>query len=166
MHRDVKPSKLTVAGDGTVKLLDLGLAKAQDDPQNNSLTVAHESVLGTVITLAEQRLDSHAVDPRADIYPASAARCIFCSPADHRSDTGSWAKRPLMHQTQFPPGIELTGPDAPDRLLAVCRRMISKSPVDRYQSAAGGEKAPVLAHRHPRIRFHQNPPAARKSPGE
>src|SRR5204862_3055911 len=68
VHRDIKPSNLLIDRDGTLKILDMVLArieKADDTPQ---LTTDGQ-VLGTVDFMApEQAIDTHGVDARADIY--------------------------------------------------------------------------------------------------
>ena len=63
VHRDIKPANCLVDRHGTVKLLDLGLAKLTEDDQA-SLTMANEeNVLGTADYLApEQALNSHEAD--------------------------------------------------------------------------------------------------------
>ncbi|MGH7136286.1 MAG: protein kinase domain-containing protein, partial [Pirellulales bacterium] len=65
IHRDIKPANLLVDRQGTVKVLDLGLARFADDNQA-SLTIIHdENVLGTADYLApEQAINSHRVDTR------------------------------------------------------------------------------------------------------
>ncbi len=72
IHRDIKPGNILIDTNGTVKLLDLGLAVFQEDQDDNktSLTVAYdENVLGTADYLSpEQAIDSHNVDIRTDIY--------------------------------------------------------------------------------------------------
>src|SRR5206468_2365474 len=69
VHRDIKPSNLLVDGSGTVKILDLGLARFFHDTTDD-LTRRHEQgPMGTTDYMApEQAAESHAVDTRADIY--------------------------------------------------------------------------------------------------
>ena len=67
VHRDIKPENIMIQPDGTVKLVDLGIAKA--DGLRDSLCTEAESVFGTPAYVApEQALDASAVDVRADIY--------------------------------------------------------------------------------------------------
>ena len=67
VHRDIKPENIMIQPDGTVKLVDLGIAKA--DGLRDSLCTEAESVFGTPAYVApEQALDASSVDVRADIY--------------------------------------------------------------------------------------------------
>jgi serine/threonine-protein kinase len=135
VHRDIKPGNLLVDGNGTVKILDLGLARFFNDDED-SLTVAHdEKVLGTADYLApEQALDSHTVDARADLY--SLGCTMYYLLTGHPPFTsGTLAQRLMAHQTKEPPGIETERHDVPHDLLAIIRRMMAKSVDDRYQTA-------------------------------
>lgn len=71
VHRDVKPSNILLDARGRPKVSDFGLALPLTDPQSLSLTGG--DVCGTLDYMApEQRVDSHRVDARADIYGLGA----------------------------------------------------------------------------------------------
>ncbi len=137
VHRDIKPGNLLIDSAGTVKILDLGLARFFEDQESESLTIAHEEkVLGTADYIApEQALDSHKVDLRADIY--SLGCTIYFLLTGHPPFTeGTLTQRLMCHQTKEPPPIENDRPDAPQSLMAMIRKMMAKNPDERYQTAA------------------------------
>ena len=74
VHRDLKPSNIKIAPDGTVKVLDFGLAKLVDvapQPANLSPTVATTQagiILGTPAYMAPEQARGREVDRRADIW--------------------------------------------------------------------------------------------------
>lgn len=142
IHRDIKPSNLLVDREGTVKILDMGLAKLTKD--SRSLTVEHnEQVLGTTDYLApEQAIDSSRVDYRADIYSLGCS-LYFLLTGHPPFPTGSLAQRLMKHQVEEPAPITNDRPDVPLAIVDICNRMMSKKPEDRYQSA--GEVSEHLA---------------------
>ncbi|HEV3338976.1 MAG TPA: protein kinase [Pirellulales bacterium] len=135
VHRDVKPANLLIDAKQVVKLLDMGLARTSDEI-DASLTKDHdERMLGTVDYLApEQALDSHLVDPRADIYSLGCT-LYFALTGHPPFPDGTLAQRVLRHQTKEPQEIAVARPDVPASLVAICRRMTAKSPSARYQNA-------------------------------
>lgn len=136
VHRDVKPGNLLVDKAGTVKVLDLGLARFFNEGNEASLTLSNdERVLGTADYLApEQALDSHGVDHRADIY--SLGCTLYFLLTGHPPFTeGTLAQRLMCHQTRRPPAITIDRPDAPPSLVAIVERMMAKRADDRYPTA-------------------------------
>ena len=141
IHRDIKPANLLVDPRGTVKLLDLGLARFVDE-KTPSLTIAHdENVLGTADYLApEQAVDSHGVDYRADIY--SLGCTLYFVLTGHPPFPGKdVAWRIYMRQHKAPRSIYEDRPDAPQALVELCGRMMAKTPEARFQSAKGGQRS-------------------------
>ena len=78
IHRDLKPANIKLTSDGTVKLLDFGLAKAVEEPgpQGNpsvspTLTMQHTRagvILGTAAYMSPEQASGKPVDRRADIW--------------------------------------------------------------------------------------------------
>lgn len=142
VHRDIKPGNLLLDPNGTIKILDMGLARFFDDRDENPLTVAHdEKVLGTADYLApEQALDSHSVDTRADIYSLGCTLYFFLT--GHPPFTeGTLTQRLMWHQTKpFPPLTE-SRLDCPKSLITLLNKMVEKKPEDRFPSAAAVAEA-------------------------
>lgn len=136
IHRDVKPSNLLVDQNGTVKLLDMGLARFADEGAVASLTIEHdERMLGTVDYLSpEQAVDSHTADCRTDIY--SLGGTLYFALTGHPPfPKGTLAQRVVMHQNKQPEAITVARPDCPQELIDICAKMMAKSPAKRFQTA-------------------------------
>jgi serine/threonine protein kinase/Leucine-rich repeat (LRR) protein len=141
VHRDVKPSNLLLTADGqTVKVLDLGLARLvvrPGDPQASSTLVTDQgAVVGTPDFIApEQILDSHTADIRADLY--SLGCTLYYLLIGQVPFPGGTAGGKIGHHLlREPPAVERLRPDVPAWLAALLRRLMAKSPDDRYQSPA------------------------------
>jgi serine/threonine-protein kinase len=63
VHRDLKPGNVMLLPDGTVKILDFGLAKARDEGLS-----ASSARLGTVAYIAPEQIRAEAVDARTDLW--------------------------------------------------------------------------------------------------
>ncbi len=144
VHRDIKPGNLLVDTSGTLKILDMGLARFFDDRDENPLTVAHdEKVLGTADYLApEQALDSHTVDQRADIYSLGCSLYFMLTGHPPFTD-GTLAQRLMWHQVKEFPPLTDSRLDCPASLMTLLNRMVAKKPEDRFQTA--GETAEACA---------------------
>jgi serine/threonine protein kinase len=136
IHRDIKPANLLVDRSGTVKLLDLGLARFFEDDADD-LTRRHEgkgSVLGTADYIApEQALDSHTVDHRADVYSLGATFYFLLTGRAPFPD-GSVAQKLISHQMREPKPIGELRPDVPAGVARLVGRMMAKGPEDRPRS--------------------------------
>ena len=125
VHRDIKPENIMIQPDGTVKLVDLGIAKA--DGLRDSLCTEAESVFGTPAYVApEQAIDASAVDVRADIY--SLGVVLFEMIAGRVPYEGPNAPQILVQTLSSDPfpDIRDMNPDVPPALAIVIRRMCVK----------------------------------------
>ncbi|MGD9858106.1 MAG: serine/threonine-protein kinase, partial [Planctomycetaceae bacterium] len=137
VHRDVKPSNLLLDESGTIKLLDLGLARIfEDASEQPSLTIEHQqTVLGTADYLSpEQAVDSHGVDYRSDLY--SLGCTLYFLLTGHPPFTeGSLTQRLLAHQNKAPAPVTASRPGVPATLASLIERMMAKRPDARFQTA-------------------------------
>ena len=133
IHRDIKPSNLLLDRDGTIKLLDMGLAKFFDD-KADELTRDHQpgAILGTADYLSpEQAVDSHNVDIRSDIY--SLGLTFYFILTGRTPFEGSSVQQKLIsHQWREPEPIRKFRPDVPEPLVAVVERMMAKELDKRF----------------------------------
>ena len=134
VHRDIKPGNLMVDRTGTVKILDLGLARFQEE--NNQSQILTQGILGTPDYLApEQARDSHAVDIRADIY--SLGCTLFYLIAGRPPFEGTTAQKIAFHQSKDPPPLlGMLRPDIPEELEQIVQKMMAKDPADRFRTPA------------------------------
>ena len=149
VHRDVKPANLLFDQEGTVKVLDLGLALFKDDA--HSLTIANDDrVIGTTDFLApEQAIDSHNVDKRVDVYGLGCT-LYFCLTGEVPFPNGSAAERILAHQIKPIPNIRDKRPDCPQSLDTICQAMTPKKNRRAFARHGPGCQIPEwLCPRHP-----------------
>jgi serine/threonine protein kinase len=137
VHRDVKPANLLIDATGTVKILDLGLARFAPDGQESLTKQFDEStVMGTADYLSpEQALNLHDVDSRADIYSLGATLYALLAgePPFH---TGTVTQKLLWHQMRDPRPLRQYRADVPDEVAEVVAHMMAKAVGERYQTVA------------------------------
>ena len=161
VHRDIKPDNIMFAENGTVKLADLGIAKAVD-PQDTTLTL-EQSVFGTPAYMSpEQARDSHMVDCRADIY--SLGIVFYEMLAGRRPYSGSSTIELLSQiiDNKEVPDIRAVNSSVGDPLAELIRSMMAKDPAERPQTPA--ELLQRL--RSPEIQSQKQFPIAASLPGE
>jgi len=147
VHRDIKPDNLMYAGDGTIKIADLGLAKRRmpiGDPTNvrasiiaDQLTMRSDSqtMAGTPVYMApEIAVEPQSADTRADIYSLGISAYHMLTgvlPFEGKTPLETIMKH-VGEKAQPPKELNA---DIPDYLNSVIMKMIEKRPEDRYQSA-------------------------------
>jgi tRNA A-37 threonylcarbamoyl transferase component Bud32 len=139
VHRDVKPSNLMITRDGTVKLLDLGIAGRRDEGDGNA--AAAQVPLGTADYMAPEQWTHFAdVDARADVY--SLGSTLFKLLTAHVPHEGK-AEGPPTGKSENGATEDTAAPSAtrhrPEVRRALGRfiqRMLARRPENRIATAA------------------------------
>jgi serine/threonine protein kinase len=146
VHRDIKPANLLLSTRGLVKVLDLGLARLHQSLAESRWgggTTLQGTIIGTPDYMAPEQVDNpHQVDIRADIYSLG---CTLYYLLNGRVPFGGSTifEKLLKIQQAEPTPLEELRADLPPELGLVLRRMMAKSPEERYQTPA--ELAAALA---------------------
>lgn len=131
VHRDVKPGNIMVASDGTVKVLDLGLATIRSDPAHRPSRRGR--LVGTIQYIAPEQLeDPDGADLRADIYALGAT--FFFLLAGRSPYEGDMMEQLRQHRDGPLPDLFSVRKDVDLRLDHVFQRMMAKRRQDRYSS--------------------------------
>ncbi len=134
IHRDIKPQNIFLCNDGTVKLLDFGLARAAGSNRFTQSSMA----IGTAVYLAPEQLQGHEPTPRSDLYSLGVVlyQCL----------TGELP----MGRFALPTEVDKSLPEAMDELVD---NLLKPQPELRPDTAAqvAGEMASITREvEHPR----------------
>jgi Tol biopolymer transport system component len=142
VHRDLKPANVVVSPDGTVKVLDFGLAKALESDANaselsHSPTVLASSptlqgvILGTAAYMSPEQARGKAVDRRADIWAFGVvlfemltARSLF---------SGETVSDTLASVIKSEPDWNALPDDTPRVIVRLIERCLDKNPRTRLR---------------------------------
>lgn len=130
VHRDIKPSNVKVSADGSVKVVDFGIAKTEEV---STVTFAG-AFLGTVHYLAPEQALGQS-DIRSDIYSLGVVAFQMLTGQVPFQGDGPWAVV-KMHLEAVPPRLTQVEPNVPVALEAIVERCLRKEPADRFQSPA------------------------------
>jgi len=147
VHRDLKPANVNITPDGSIKVLDFGLAKAlapdpisgenivDDLSMSPTMTQAMTGMgvlLGTAGYMSPEQARGRPVDRRADIW---AFGCILYEMlTGRRLFTGETATDVIGAVVHQEPDLEALSPQVPSRIRRLLERCLHKDPSRRLQS--------------------------------
>lgn len=168
VHRDIKPANIIISTDGTLKIMDFGLAMGRDAKH----ITAHGSIIGTPAYLSPEQARGHALDHRTDLYSLgvllyelSTGRLPF--------DTNDISALLLQKVSGSPAPPQSLEPGIPDWLNNAIMRALERDPDKRFQTAAEfaqalGQHLPPGAtletpeHHAPALQAEPAPPAKKE----
>jgi eukaryotic-like serine/threonine-protein kinase len=134
VHRDIKPANLLLDRQGTVKILDMGLARLESAGAEQDRLTGTGQIMGTIAYMApEQAMDTKHADARADIYSLGITLWyLLTGRAVYGGETA--VEKLMAHQTQPIPSRQQACPQVSPELQAVFAKMLAKTPATRYQT--------------------------------
>lgn len=130
LHRDIKPENIFVCDDGTVKLMDFGLARILDAGTTSQSSV----VVGTAAYMAPEQLKGEKQDGRTDLYALGVVLYEYLTGKQPFAADNPGAIM-MKHLTEMPPDITTQVKDVSPEINGIIMRLLAKEPKDRYNSA-------------------------------
>jgi hypothetical protein len=132
IHRDIKPSNIRILEDGTVKIMDFGIAKSMVSPSTLTQTGI---TLGTASYLAPEQIRGEDLDPRTDIFSLGVlAYEIVTGQKPFTGDHISTVLYKIMNEMPAPPSS--LDPALPRGLDATILKALEKDRTRRFSSCA------------------------------
>ena len=131
IHRDIKPANMMLTPDGTVKLMDFGIARTENEP---TLLTAPGSTLGSMNYMSPEQVKGERTDERSDLYSLGISLYeMVTGERPFHGDSSFSLMAAHINQAPTPP-VELQ-PEMPAGLNQIILTSIAKSPAERFQSA-------------------------------
>jgi serine/threonine protein kinase len=142
VHRDIKPGNVMVLRDGTIKLMDFGIARMEFDEQQLTITGA---LVGSPAHMAPEVINGQRGDAASDQFSLGT---VFYELLTGVSPFGGGSPAAIFRavdRCEFEP-VGRRAPAVDPRLAAVVERMLARAPEDRFPSieAIGRALAPLV----------------------
>ena len=147
IHRDLKPPNVKLKEDGTIKVLDYGLAKAlegevsggADSELSQSPTLAREGtqlgvILGTAAYMSPEQAKGKKVDRRTDLWAFGAV--VYEMLTGKRAFAGEDVSDTLAAVLRAEPDWDALPSETPWRIRDLLRRCLRKNPAERLRDAS------------------------------
>jgi len=141
VHRDLKPANVKIRPDGTVKVLDFGLAKAWEDDTGADLSLSptltkHATaagvILGTAAYMSPEQAAGIAADSRSDVWAFGVV--LWEMLTGHKLFDGETVSHVLASVLKDQPDLQELPGTLPPRLVELVERCLRKKPKQRLQS--------------------------------
>ena len=128
VHRDIKPGNIMLGKDGTVKVVDFGIARVLETSHTQT-----GMLIGTFAYMSPEQYHGEHADERSDIWSFGVLLYeLLTYQRPFAGATPASLMNVICNQDPAPLGKHI--PDCPKGLEAVMEKMLRKSPAERYQS--------------------------------
>ena len=129
IHRDIKPSNVRVASDGSVKIMDFGIARLQSADATGS-----GAIIGTPTYMAPEQITNGAITPATDIF---AVGCLLYELLAYHKPFEGETVHGVLYQvlTTDPKPLRTMAVSIPAALERVVAKALNKVPEERYETA-------------------------------
>jgi serine/threonine-protein kinase len=124
-HRDIKPGNIFVQDDGSLKILDFGVARLAD-----SNMTASGFIVGTPDFMSPEQARGQEIDRRSDVFSTGA---VFYYMLSGRKPFAAADLPAVLHKVEAEDPAPLSDREAPSGLWRVISRALAKSVTRRYQ---------------------------------
>ena len=134
VHRDIKPANLMITAEGTLKILDFGLARVTAELTSTGLT-RHGALMGTPFYMSPEQIDGTPVDHRSDIF---AVGLVLYELLTYRKAFPGDSSHVVLHDIihKQPTAIRNLLPTIDPELEAIVHKGVEKDRNKRYQNLA------------------------------
>ena len=148
IHRDIKPANLFMTRDGTLKVLDFGIARARDAAAQNAVQTGTGVLLGTPAFMPPEQAMAKAslIDARTDVWAVGAT--FFTLVSGHLVHEGNSAAQLMIQAaTAHARPVGMVAPGMPPSIAQVIDRALAYEQGMRWPTAAAMRDALVQAAR-------------------
>lgn len=131
IHRDIKPGNIRILEDGSVKIMDFGIAKSKSSASKLTQT---GTTVGTSSYLAPEQIKGEELDPRTDIFALGVVMYeLFTGRKPFTGENITAVIYKILNEHPIPP-MQLN-PSIPPEMDAIILKALSKKQEDRFSSA-------------------------------
>lgn len=148
IHRDVKPQNIMLLADGSIKMMDFGIARFS---RAQSQTVSDKAI-GSVHYISPEQAKGDKTDARTDIYSVGVMLYEMLSGRLPFDGDGAVSIAIMQISDKAKP-LAQVAPNVPEGLRQITEKAMEKDPAKRYQSAQEMLDAIEAFKRNPSVRF-------------
>jgi hypothetical protein len=128
VHRDIKPGNVMLSKDGTVKVVDFGIARVLENSKTQT-----GMLIGTFAYMSPEQYHGEHADERSDIWSFGVLLYeLLCYQRPFVKPTPAGLMNAICNEEPTPLNVHMA--EVPNELQVVVSKILQKAPSDRYQS--------------------------------